>query len=168
MTPKDIEITLVALLKSTIEAQTPREEWGTALSHAVELFRAARDEWASSEPSGAVPPPGGAASYAPRSAGSGPPSPSPSSGGGLPVYVVVSAQDPGETKNGKKFRTLVLRNDQGDEQKVGFFESKYDAWSNVSKINAGDQITASIETRGEYVNGNKPRVVKAAPVDIPF
>lgn len=86
----------------------------------------------------------------------------------MPVYVVVSAQDPGKTKQGKNFRTLVLRNDQGDEQKVGFFESKFDKWSNVAKINAGDQITASIEVQGEYVNGNKPRVVKPAPVDIPY
>ncbi len=39
MTPKDIEITLVAILKSTIEAQIPRTEWRTSVEHAVHVFQ---------------------------------------------------------------------------------------------------------------------------------
>jgi len=160
MTEKDIEITLCAFLKSIIESQIPRDEWEEALANAISIFRGARGTWDAREPFCAAPPSGGVAYSAPRSAPSGDPSPAASSG--LPVFVVINAPDQGKTKAGKPFRTLTLRNEQGDEQKVGFFESKYELFDQVAAVNVGDHITASIEVKGEYTNGNKLRVVKKA------
>ena len=160
MTEKDIEITIIALLKSTIESQAPRDQWKESLDLAISIFRGARGEWPRDEPFSAPSSSEGGASSAPRSAPSGDPSPAAPSG--LPVYVVINAPPQGTTKTDKPFRTLTLRNDQGDEQKVGFFESQYETFEQVAAVNVGDQITAIIEVRGDYVNGNKLRVVKRA------
>tara|TARA_R110000868_G_scaffold230942_2_gene484213 strand:+ start:123 stop:626 length:504 start_codon:yes stop_codon:yes gene_type:complete len=159
MTPKDVDITIIALLKSTIEAQTPREEWEEALEQAIGLFKRARAVWVGSDPSVAAAVPSTVASSEPSSGMvSGDPSPRPSSG--LPVYVVTDAPDPGVTKNGKQFRTLTLRNDQGTSERVGFFESKWETFDQIARAKVGDQVTAVIEVKGEYTNGNKLRIVK--------
>ena len=162
MTEKDIEITIIALLKSTIESQAPRDQWKESLDLAISIFRGARGEWPGDEPFSAPSSSEGGASSAPRSAPSGDPSPAAPSG--LPVYVVINAPPRAMTNQDppKPYRTLTLRNDQGDEQKVGFFESKYETFEHVAAVNVGDQITAIIEVRGDYVNGNKLRVVKRA------
>ena len=166
MTPKDIEITTVALLKSIIESQASSDEWKTKLDLATRTFRENVENWPSAR---AVNPSGAAAPSAPSSGPSG--GPSPRATGGLPVFVVVEASDVKETKNGKKYRTFLLRNDHGDEQKVGFFESKFETFTETASVNAGDQITATIDVRGEYTNGNALRVKSrgtALPPYIPF
>ena len=158
MSPKDVDITIIALLKSTIEAQTPREDWEEALEQAIGLFKRARVMWMGSDPSVVISIPDETISGPNSGMVSGDPSPRPSSG--LPFYVVTDAPDPGVTKNGKQFRTLTLRNDQGTSERVGFFESKWETFDQIARAKVGDQVTAVIEVKGEYTNGNKLRIVK--------
>ena len=86
MTPKDIEITTVALLKSIIESGAPMGEWDAKLVFASARFRENVENWSSAR---AATSPGAAAPSSPSSGPSG--GPSPRATGGLPVFVVVEA-----------------------------------------------------------------------------
>ena len=184
MSPKDIEITLVAILKSTIEAQIPRTEWRTSVEHAVHVFKEVRGDWLKVEPS-TTPQPGGAADPSPRrtAAVGGPPSPRPSRGAypttlpksGGPFYLVTGADGMGTTRAGKGIRGFTLRDTAGADIDAKWIEGQWDDPGAIAKVEAiehGDWIKGQVAhgERGNYLN--KPEVVArpaaVATEEIPY
>ena len=184
MSPKDIEITLVAILKSTIEAQIPRTEWRTSVEHAVHVFQEVRGDWLKVEPS-TTPQPGGAADPSPRRPASvgGPPSPRPARGAypttppksGGPFYRVTGADDMGTTRAGKGIRGFTLQDAAGADIDAKWIEGQWDDPGSIAKVEAieyGDWIKGKVAhgERGNFLN--KPEVVArpaaVATDEIPF